>query len=71
MSSKIIIHNDSLSDEKALLCVARVVADHKISSPCKKYCFVTTFVDAATKQKYIVNCFGEGDTHTFKVRKDE
>ena len=68
--SKIIIHIEGISDHAAIGCVYQVVGSGLISGNAsqKQYCYATTF--ANTNKKIIVTASKIGDTHTFRVRKE-
>lgn len=70
--SKIIIHNENVSDYRAILTVSQVISDGLVSHSkgLGQYCFVTTFTDVPTNKKLIVIASRNRDTHTFKVREE-
>ena len=70
MKDKIIIHNyTDLSDLEVLDYIFRVVANGFLSETNKndkQYCFTTVF-----ETGYTVVCDKRGNTHTFKIIKED
>jgi len=70
--SKIIIRNDSdLGDAEAIMLVAKVVSDGRISNNDKQYCYVTQFTmnaaDSDESNKFIVVTGLNKKSDTFRV----
>ena len=70
--SKIIIHIEGMEDHAAIGCVYQVVGSGLVSGndSQKQYCYATTFSNVLTNKKIIVTASKSGDTHTFRVRKE-